>query len=284
MKFKSTILSITICMAALASLTISAFAADEEATPSQDVYKLKTITYNVCGLPEMITYDRNLAPMDKRFTYIGKKLNSYDLIGLQEAFVTKRRIIEDELGGYYLARGTDVGMSGKIGSGVYTFSKYPIKRIHYERWRKTTGPDALSHKGFVLTTIEVSDDLWIDVYNLHAQAGGSKERIDIDNMYQLAEAMKALSFGNGRPIILIGDFNCRFWDEQCSLIPETMGMTPVVPEQDGVDHMFFNENDSPWTISVEGFKDEFTEKLKGKLPSDHIAKEATYILTRKSAE
>lgn len=269
-------------MATIVAALVSAPAfCEDNASSSPDTFQFKVITYNVCGLPDIITYDRNLAQMDKRFKYIGKKLNAYDIIGLQEAFVTKRRIIEDELGGYYVARGADVGMSNKTGSGVYTFARYPIKRIYYERWRKSAGPDALSHKGFVLTTVAVNDDLWIDVYNLHAQAGGSKERIDNDNMYQLAEAMKMMSFGNNRPILLIGDFNCRFGEEQCALITQEMGVTPAVPEQEGVDHMFFHENNSEWVITVQDFKKEFTEKLGKKLPSDHEAREAVFTFTRK---
>ena len=247
-----------------AAQAVSSDAAGEET----GAYTFRVLTYNVCGLPDLFTYDRNLANMDKRFKYIGEKLKAYDIVGLQEAFVSKRTIIEDKLSNYFLTHGTDTGMSGQFGSGVYTFSKWPILRSYYERWRISEGPDSLSHKGFVLATTHVNEELAIDVYNLHAQAGGKKE-IGVDNMHQLVEAMKLMSFGTGKPILLIGDFNCRFWDDRCTTFVEESGVETVFPEQEGVDHIFYHENGSGWKISVESYQAVFTEKLGSKLPSDH---------------
>lgn len=244
-------------------------------------YTFKVITYNICGLPDLITYDRNLADMDRRFKYIGRKLRRYDIIGLQEAFVKKKSIVENELGSYFQVHGTDVGVSSTIGSGVMTFARWPIYRSHFEKWRKSVGVDSLSHKGFVLATVRINSELWIDVYNLHAQAGGSKERVDIDNMYQLAEAMRSLSFGNGNPILLIGDFNCRFWDEQCTVLLEETGVENVLAEQEGVDHMFYHENESEWDIEVESHAVVFDERPKGKLISDHDGFEVVFKFSRK---
>lgn len=234
-------------------------AAEESGANLPSAYDFKTITYNVCGLPDLFTYDRNLASMDERFNYIGKKLRKYDIVGLQEVFIAKRSIIENHLSNYFLAHGTDTGMNNKFGSGVYTFSKWPIKRIYYERWRKSEGPDSMSHKGFVMTTIGVDEQLWLDVYNLHGQAGG-ENNFGVDNMRQLVEAMKLMSFGQGRPVLLIGDFNCKFWDEQCTVFVETSGVETVFPEQKGVDHAFYHENDSGWKISVVEYQTVFDKR------------------------
>lgn len=238
-------------------------------------HEFRVITYNVCGLPDLFTYDRNLAPMKKRFDYIGKKLNAYDIIGLQEMFVGERSRIEDNLGAYFVGHGTDTGTALKFGSGVYTFSRWPISKIHYEEWRVSEGPDALSHKGFVMVTTTVSGDLSLDVYNLHAQAGG-RRGLGVDNMKQLVAAMNFLSFGSGRPILLIGDFNCQFWDFQCTDLVKNSGVGLVMKEQQGVDHMFYHENGSGWKISVLGHKVVFTEKMDGKLVSDHDGFEVTF--------
>ncbi len=243
-------------------------------------YTFKVITYNICGLPDLITYGRNLAPMDKRFKYIGRNLRRYDIIGLQEAFVKKKSIIENELGAYYQVHGTDTGVANPIGSGVMIFSRWPIYRSHYEKWRKSVGPDALSHKGFVLATTKIGKDLMIDVYNLHAQAGGSKEKIDIDNMYQLANAMKKLSVGDGNPILLIGDFNCRFGDEQCSVLLKETGVTNVMDGQKGVDHIFYRTNNSGWNIEVESHAVVFDKKFNGKRISDHEGFEVVFKFIR----
>lgn len=256
-------------------------------TPAEDggenlpsTYDLKVITYNVAGLPDLFTYDRNLAPMDKRFDYIGKQLRKYDIVGLQEVFISKRSIIEAHLSDYFLAHGTDTGMSNRFGSGVYTFVRWTIRKLYYERWRKSEGPDSLSHKGFVMVTTKVSDELLVDVYNLHGQAGG-ENNFGVDNMHQLVDAMKLMSLGQGRPILLIGDFNCRFGDEQCTVFVETSGVTTVFPEQKGVDHAFYHENDSGWKISVVEYRKVFDELMGGRLVSDHEGFETIFRLEKK---
>jgi endonuclease/exonuclease/phosphatase family metal-dependent hydrolase len=65
----------------------------------------------------------------------------------------------------------------------------------------------LSAKGFAMVRVELADGLTVDVYTLHAEAGGSAEdqRLQAADFEQLAEYMQAHS--EGRPIIVGGDTN-----------------------------------------------------------------------------
>jgi len=252
---------------------------DDSKDAGSNVYDINVITYNVCGLPDFITFDRGLVPTKKRFSYIGKNLKQYDIIGLQEAFIADREIIEKSLKTHYVVHGTDVGTVKMLGSGVYIFSRWPVSRSHFEQWNYTGGPDALSHKGFVAATVHVSKELAVDVYNLHGQTQWTDMKLK--NYAQLANFMEYFSLGEGRPILLIGDFNCRLESEVCNYVIDRMNMETAFPEQDHVDHIFFNENYSGWKMSALSAGKSFVEKMGGKRISDHVAVESVIRIEKK---
>jgi len=241
-------------------------------------YDIDVITYNICGLPDFLTYRRGLAPTSRRFEYIGEELKKYDIIGLQEAFVSKRSIVEEILEGYYVVHGADIGRVQVLGSGVYTFSRWPVTKSHYEKWNFLDGNDRMSLKGFVAARVEVSRWLTVDVYNLHAQTG--KDERKKDNNVQLHEFMKYFSYGSGNPILLIGDFNCKTGDEICGHLVEITGMKTADPGGTKVDHMFFDENGSGWNIEVLDSGFAFDTEIDGGMPSDHIALGAVFRFSK----
>lgn len=234
---------------------------------------LNFVTYNVCALPDMITAERNLAPVRERMPKIGVRLQGYDIVALQEVFVTERSYLERKMRAYYVARGTDGGGMRAPGSGIYTFAHAPIPRVHFERWDGLVIADAYSHKGFVAATVNIGDGLDIDVYNLHAQAGGFPE-LRKKNYEQMAEYMKRNSFGSGRPIVALGDFNCEIGEPECKRLLEITGLKHVNPQPYGIDHIFYNENGSNWKISVVSFGTVFADKVDGRTLSDHDGFEA----------
>jgi exonuclease III len=249
------------------------------AMQGKDTYEIKVITYNVCGLPDFITYDRGLAPTKDRFSYIGEKLQDYDIIALQEVFIPERGIIEQKLKNFYVARGTDVGQVQILGSGVYSFTRWPVVQSHFEKWVFLKNEDAMSLKGFVAARVQVSPNLTIDVYSLHAQTGKSERKKE--NNQQLYDYMKYMSLGKGNPILLIGDFNCRLHNDICTHMIDIMDLQTADPTDTHVDHMFYNENNSGWTIEVKDAGFAFEEKIKGGLPSDHRAVEAVFVFKKK---
>jgi len=131
----------------------------------------------------------------------------------------------------------------------------------------------MSHKGFVAARTVVDPTLEIDVYNLHAQAGDDEYRLK--QFGQLLEAMQSFSFGGGRPVLAIGDFNCEVGKKECDWLIEKAGLIHVDPDPEGIDHIFYNENNSGWDIEVMDYGVAFDEPVNGKKLSDHDAFEAT---------
>jgi endonuclease/exonuclease/phosphatase family metal-dependent hydrolase len=234
-------------------------------------FTLNVITYNVCGLPDAITSTRGLKGAKKRFPAIGVILRDYDIIGLQEMFISDRQLIENKLRSYYVGHGTDTGAFGKIGSGIYVFSKWPVPRSEFQEWREAHTFDASSHKGFVAMTTRLPDGLEIDAYSLHAQAD-NYAYTRIHQYEQLLEAMKRFSIGQGRPIIVLGDFNAAPGDREYDWLIDNLGSAGLKiaePSPRDVDHIFYGANGSGWNISVVecGFK-KFNGP-DGKALSDH---------------
>lgn len=241
--------------------------------------EMRLITYNVCGLPDAITRERNLPAAKKRLPWIGKKLREYDVIGLQEMFIPDRGLIEAKLIKHYVAHGTDSPFLSKPGSGIYVFSKWGIRKSFFEAWEESVGYDSWSHKGFVGATIDYHGKFLMDVYSLHAQAGDDEYRMR--QFGQLARALKRYSFGTGRPVVLLGDFNCEMGEKECDWLVENAGLTVVNRSPGAIDHIFYNENGSAWKITVLSSGWAFNKPVQGQMPSDHEAYEAVLEFRKK---
>ena len=244
------------------------------AQPEDGKYvEIHVITYNLCGLPDMITSERGVHPAKKRFPWIAKQLRDYDIIALQEVFVTERSELEKKLAGHFLARGTDAADMRAPGSGLYTFSRGSIPRSYFEMWEQMAGYDALSHKGLVAATVRLTDELSVDVYNLHAQAHKENMELRIKNYDQLVRGMDFFSGDGKRPILVMGDFNCKPGRSDCEYLMRESGLTRADDNED-VDHIFYDDNGSGWRISVKSWSKVFEEPVNGARLSDHEAVEA----------
>jgi endonuclease/exonuclease/phosphatase family metal-dependent hydrolase len=242
---------------------------------------VRVITYNICGLPDAIITERGLARARDRFPEIGMRLRPYDIIGLQEVFVPERTLIEKKLFMRFIARGTDSGIAGAPGSGIYIYSRWKIPKFLFERWKEAIDYDSLSHKGFVAATTEIEDGPAIDVYSLHAQAGHKAYRQK--DYEQLFAAMKQYSFGSGRPILVLGDFNCDVTEKECQWIIANAKLTSVnaKPDNRQIDHIFYNLNGSDWKITVLSSGFTFDQPVNGRMLSDHNAFEAVLRFEKK---
>jgi hypothetical protein len=61
-----------------------------------------------------------------------------------------------------------------VGSGLNTLANFPWINFSREKWATcsdASGSDCLTPKGFTFMRVEVSEGIWIDFYNLHADAG-----------------------------------------------------------------------------------------------------------------
>lgn len=174
-------------------------------------YSVKAVNYNVAGLPFGVFQGENL----KANTAIsGKYLSesNFDIVAVQEDFNYHNELINSISGFDYQTNHT-----GAIpgGDGLTIFTKnMPIYNETRVAWNESSGilsdgSDELTPKGFVYTVIDIGNGIYVDFYNLHADAyGGADSKAARTSQYkQLAEFIKARSAENDRPIIVTGDFN-----------------------------------------------------------------------------
>ncbi len=174
--------------------------------------EMKIITYNVAGLPiPKVFGDGRVVVKD---TYeIGKQLSEsdFDLIGVQEDF-NFHFVLEKMIDRKY-----KTFTSGGIpaGSGLNLFSKYPIYNVERYKWNKLFGifdgaADELTPKGILKATIEIENGVYVDVYDIHADADDGEEDINsyiarMDNFKQLVKLINESS--KDRAVIVMGDTN-----------------------------------------------------------------------------
>ncbi|MBO7320217.1 MAG: endonuclease/exonuclease/phosphatase family protein [Clostridia bacterium] len=174
-------------------------------------YSVKTVNFNVAGLPFAALSGTDVKGNQKS---AGKYLseNNFDIVAVQEDFGYHKNLIENMNGFNYMTN-----HSGSIpgGDGLNTFTKnMPVYNETRVAWNDASGilsdgSDELTPKGFVYTVIDLGNGIYVDFYNLHADAYGGAGSVAArtSQFKQLAEFIKARSAENDRPVIVTGDFN-----------------------------------------------------------------------------
>lgn len=165
---------------------------------------LSLLTYNVAGLPEHISSAKT--PRAESTLLIGQKINTFDIVNVQEDFNYNRQLYEGNLHPYKTRhRGKAVW-----GDGLNTLSNYPISELKRVAWRNCNGSDCLTPKGFSLAKVCLAQDVYVDVYNVHATSGnsiaGAKARRR--NLQQFADYI--IKNSSDQPLIVMGDFNAHY--------------------------------------------------------------------------
>jgi len=165
------------------------------------------ITYNVAGLPQGLSSGNpavNTAP-------IGVRLNNYDLVNVQEDF-NYDNVLRANL---TLRYSSPFSGTAGTGDGLNTFSRFPLNDFIRVKWNKSfgllcCGNDQLTPKGFSHVRVSLSRGIYLDLYNLHADADvdAGSEAARADNLRQLAAYILAESAGNA--VIVMGDTNARY--------------------------------------------------------------------------
>jgi len=206
-------LALLLCLACFA-LPISA----SESFPVQG--ELKMISYNVAGLPIPAIFDAERRSPLRDGAEIGRQIGAagYDLLAAQEDFCNYwllRRAIDMPYFSYH---------QGNIpaGDGLDFFSKYPIYNVERRAWEQRYGgftyggTDEYTPKGFQHAVMELAPGVYLDIYNLHANASGSEERNLEVRPSAVArrtqfEQLSAYIMENskGRAVVVLGDFNTR---------------------------------------------------------------------------
>jgi hypothetical protein len=192
--------------------------------------------------------------------------------------------------------------SALLADGLGFFSVFPMSPVIREPWAGCFGgadtddggaADCLAMKGVALTTITLPDGAEIDVYTIHAEAGGTADdqALQRDDFVQLAAFVEQHSAG--RAVILGGDTNLHTDDEPkdpqdvedseiWQSFLDATGLTDVCdaqdcPEPGRIDKFAFRDGDDvevesrSWSFETDVFVDDDGEPL-----SDHDALAVTF--------
>jgi endonuclease/exonuclease/phosphatase family metal-dependent hydrolase len=160
------------------------------------------LTYNVAGLPEGISGSRPaaLTPL------ISPLLNDYDIVNVQEDFNYHHLLIKDVRHPYK----SNFMAPVPHGDGLNLFSNFPFTDFTRKKWDACFGTDCLTPKGFTYCRIELDYEVYIDLYNVHCNAGSGEADLAArrNNIIQLCKFIDRHSAGNAA--LIMGDMNCRY--------------------------------------------------------------------------
>ena len=223
---------------------------------------LKVATFNVWGL--YISRNRQI-----RMKAIAEQLRNsdYSIIGLQEVWIRKDyEYLAEEMSStfpysYYFK-------SGQMGSGMVTFSKYPIKQAMFHRFLLNGQAHHIWHgdwwsgKGVGLTRIQISENFSVNYYNTHLHAEYNKEseaylghRISqMQQLFQFVQMSSAVPETEKFMNIVAGDLNtypgCFSFDlflKQDNIIGTKMMDSAVVYAKDN--NIDFDSIDSTFNVN-----------------------------------
>ncbi|HEX6417865.1 MAG TPA: endonuclease/exonuclease/phosphatase family protein [Acidimicrobiales bacterium] len=195
--------------------------------------RLSVLSYNVAGLPQEVSSENP----EEHLPLISPLLNDYDIVLTQEDFdwwqgaagaldfvnyhdrlraeATHEHRSEPHPGPE--AVGLDPASRPlQVGDGLGVLSRLPFRGNTRVPWRGCFGGidtsdggagDCLAMKGFAMVTLTLAEGVEVDLYNLHAEAGGTAEdqRLQEQGFDDLAAFIEERSAG--RPVILGGDTN-----------------------------------------------------------------------------
>ncbi|KAJ0343633.1 hypothetical protein COL154_006162 [Colletotrichum chrysophilum] len=188
------------------------------------------LAMNVAGLPEIL--QNNEVPGDKTTnsrtigSYFAKY--GYDFINVQEDFNYHAYIYETDNHAYRTATSGGV----PFGSGLNTLANFDwidFERIKWNTCSNASGSDCLTPKGFTFIRARIAEGVYVDIYNLHTDAGTEADDLTArnSNLHQVADYIDANSSGNA--VLIFGDTNSRYTrtSDNIGVFASQNGMTDV---------------------------------------------------------
>ena len=184
---------------------------DSLPTPPADVERRITVcNYNVAGLPKL--FGNQAEDVAANQAKIGAQLTerAFDIAAVQEDFGYHKHL-NAALGEHYTYRTNHTGgVPG--GDGLNVYSRYPLYNEERTAWDASfgiidDGADAMTPKGILYTLIALEDGVYLDFYNIHADAYGDEGSAAAREVQfrQLAAILERREID--RPVIIVGDFN-----------------------------------------------------------------------------
>ncbi|MQM24143.1 jacalin-like lectin [Glycomyces albidus] len=176
-------------------------AAQEAAVQSGD---LSVLSYNIAGLPLGL----GDGDPETNTPIIGSRLGAYDIVHVQEDFNYHAALYAADDHPHRTATSGGV----PFGSGLNTLSDHPFEDFERVTWDDCASGsgDCLTPKGFTFMRARLAEGVWVDLYNLHTDAGSEPADIAAReaNLAQVAAYMAEHSAGNA--VIVYGDTNTRY--------------------------------------------------------------------------
>ena len=173
---------------------------------SPDKFTVTALNYNVAGLP----WTGTAANQKRNAEFIVE--NGYDIVAVQEDF-GYHNALADGLTGYDYQTHHMGGVPGGDGLNIFT-KTMPIYCATRVTWDEACGvidhgADAMTPKGFQYAVIDVGNGVYVDFYNLHADAYGDEGSVHARDVQfrQIADYINENYEKNNRPVIVTGDFN-----------------------------------------------------------------------------
>lgn len=167
----------------------------------------RLLTYNVAGLPDGISMSHPSVNMP----LIGKLLGDYDVALVQEDFAYGKELRS----AVPLPHGSPLfagGQALRLGDGLSQFAKLPFKDFARQAWSTCHGIldaycDCVAAKGFTFARQELAPGAYVDVYDVHLDAGDGAGDLAARRaqLAQLAAAMQRSSPSSA--VLVAGDTN-----------------------------------------------------------------------------
>jgi len=185
-----------------ALLLTSATLATTAPTAQAAVNSFSVLTYNVAGLPDGLSS----GDPEKNTPLISPRLAPYDVVAVQEDFNYHAALYAGDNHPHRTATSGGV----PFGDGLNTLSRFPFDDFDRTKWSNCNGTDCLTPKGFSLNRIRLAEGVYVDLYNLHPNAGVATADLAARraNLTQLTQYIAAKSAGNA--VIVMGDTNTRY--------------------------------------------------------------------------
>ena len=199
---------------------------------AQRSYTFNAVALNVDGLPEkisVVTVNKG-APGAEGATLMGNAIakQNWGIVGLSEDFNFHSELTASLTNYYHIGThgGAVTGINNNTDGLGFLCAKPLMSFVQVDKvpWNvnegdllgmlsEDNGADELINKGFRLFTVTISSGVELDVYVLHMDAASRTADILAreSQLAQLAAYIKGTN--NKRPILIIGDTNCRYTRE-----------------------------------------------------------------------
>ncbi|GAB7350607.1 hypothetical protein MBLNU459_g1175t1 [Dothideomycetes sp. NU459] len=200
----------TLALAAAHSVSAAVLKPKRATSPSSGSFNV--LSMNVAGLPAVLNSNGD-GDKTTNSKLIGQDFSEYDydVINVQEDFNYHADVYATDNHTYRTATSGGAG----IGSGLNTLSNFEfagVNRIKWDACSDASENDCLTPKGFTSTTVKVAEGIFVDIYNLHTDAGSEAgdETARDSNVLQVINATGGNPLVGGNPVVVFGDTNSRY--------------------------------------------------------------------------